>query len=492
MKKTLSIPLLVIAMLFVGCAEPVPRPPHSLMEYEMIRRSRTESYPVRTIITGNLQRVLDEELPTPDRVGSLRLVLHLGSGDPEVRDRLSKVLSQPNSPYELHRAVLSFLLEKDYPGLAGYVVPALSRLGQDPTVRDSLIQWLTRHPSPEVLTEIVKLWAEEPSTTGLNEPRFRYIVERITGRSWDEALLDGIGSEGSFARGRALEILVHRIPRDSLKQRILSVKPKTQAVTALQSFVETFDYLPATRAEFAAVVTVFKTRLEMMSDAARLAREWGIDYGYRFNVRDFHLLSRLGRDPLRNILRRAQLILELSRSIATRRHVRYSTRSSGRGRVLTDAFGMQAEVLSVSDMWNLYLLNEMLARPRMQLALKIIANRVRSSPDNARNGLVFYQHGQPEAILYPAGESGDEEVYSNSASSQLVRDSRDALCRFHANFKKTSNVAMVGPSAEELRNAKEGNYYGLTLTSVSKYEFCAHYYNPKGLVVSLGKFPFRR
>ncbi len=485
MTKTLMLWLLVpLAMLSAQCAPVAPPPPANLAEYEKVRMGNPTGYPRRTILTYNLQRVLDGERTTDQRVASLQLVLHLGAEDESVRRRLSSILTAPESPYELHHTVLSFLLEKDYPGLAGYVIPALARADQDPRLRDAILQWLSRHPSPVVLGEVVKLWARQPSTTTPGEPRFRLIAERITGLTWEQALLSGINSRGAFPRGEALEILSRRARADSLKKRILRMEPNTAAVAGLQSFLDNFDYLPTTQTEFEAVESIFKTRLEMIADAARIDGKWRRDYGYRFNVRDFHLMSRMGRDPLRTMLRRTQLILELGQSLATRQHVRYGAHPGTGRSVVTDRFGLQVETLSVSDMWNLYLLNEMLTRPRMQLALKIMADNNRADPGSSRGGLVFYQHGQGEAMLYPPDEV-DEGL-------QLVSDGRDSLCLFIAHFEKVYNTSQAGPTADELRRAREGNYYGLILTSVNEYAFCAHYYNPSGQVVSLGKFAFRQ
>jgi len=492
MRKIMALPVLVAGMLAAGCAQPPPPPPHSLAEYEQMRVSNPRGYPQKTIVMNNLQRVLNPDMATADRVESLRLVLHLGAEDEQVRDSLSAILTEPNSPYELHRTVLTFLLAKDHPGLAAYVVPALSRADRDPALRDAILEWLTRHPNPAVLGEIVKLWASEPSATGPNEHQFRLIVESIAGRPWDRALLDGINSSSPFARGRALEILAKRIVHDSLKKRILSLPPQTSSMASLQSFIETFDYLPETRAEFAATTTIFKTRMEMIGDAAVVDAQWRRRYGYQFNIRDFHLLSRIARDPLRTMLRRTQLILELGRSLARRRHVRYSARTNDRASVQTDRFGLQVERLTISDLWNMYLFNEMFSRPRMQLALRIIAGRNRSDPDGARSGLIFYQHGQAEAMLYPPAEGGDQSAPGGSASARMVREGRDALARFYTHFEKVYNSSRVGPSDEEMRAARQGNYYGVILTSINEYSFCAHYYTPTGLVVSLGRFPFRK
>jgi hypothetical protein len=493
MHKILLLPLGLVAMLALSCAKPVPPPPHSLAEYEwMCRSSARGTYPRRTILMRNLQRVLNSELSTVQRVASLQLVLHLGADDETVREQLFTVLREPSSPYELHQVVLPFLLEKDYPDLAGYVVSGLARSDQDPKLREECLQWISRHPTPEVLGEVVKLWAVEDSVSGVNELKYRHIVERIAGQSWDTALLEGISGKRTFPRGRALEILIKRISTDSLKQRILRMGPKTDAMAALQSFLENFDYLPADRTQFAAVVTIFKNRLKLMSGAASLAKQWGVDYGYQFNVRDFHLLSRMASDPFRTMFRRSHLILELSKSLATRRHVHYSHRIHNRGRVPTVRFSLQVEMLSICDLWNLYLLDEMLNRPRMQLALKIIADRSRTDPDSTYSGLIFYRNGQPEAMLYPPTRSGNEESFDDDEDPRLTRDTRDAISRFRTHFSKVNNISRTGPSVDELRQAREGNYYGLILTSVNKHAFCAHYYNSNGLVISLGNFPFER
>jgi len=489
----LAVTVIATLLLADGCTQPTPTVPHSLAEYSQMRRTNPKAYPVKTLRMKNLQRVLDNELPTQQRVDSLNLLLYLGAEGPEVTNRLSQVLAQPDCPYEIHDAVLAHLMEQNHPGLAAYVVPALAQGNQDPRFRDAILDWLMRNPSPDVLGQIVKLWAEEPAPTGPNEPRFRHITERITGRKWDEALIAGINSRRSFPRGRALEILASdRVPHTMLKRRILQIHPETEAMAALQSFAETFDYLPSNRAEFAAVVTIFKTRLDMISDVARLAEQWRADYGYTFNIRDFHLLSRLARDPLRNMLRRTQLILEISRSLGTRQHVQYSAGPSPTGRAYTDQFGLQVHSLTLADLWNIYLLNEMLNRPRMQLALRILADRVRSDPTSPTNGLVFYQNGQAEAVLYPAAEATGTVSGLQPVSKQMVTAGRDSLCRFYTHFERVENADKAGPNSDELADSEKGSYYGLILTSVDQYSFCAHYYSPAGRIVSLGKFPFSR
>lgn len=483
MPKRLFLLFVIVAVLSVRCAPVAPPPPHNLAEYERMRSDNPQAYPSRTIIMKNVQRVLDTEQTTEHRIASMQLVLHLGADDVTVMDHLSLVLSEPNSPYQLQYAVLSFLLEKDHPNLARYIVPALARADQDPRLREAILQWLMRHPSSVVLGQIVKLWSDEPSNTSIREPLFRNIAERVSGQTWDQALLDGINSTEHFPRGRSIEVLARRIPLHTLKRRIEQLDPDSEDMGALQSFIDNFDYLPTTRTEFAAVTTIFKSRLEIISDAARLNMQWNSDYGYHFNVRDFHLLSRLARDPLRMTLRRTQLILEISKAVIQRGHVSYSRLSRSPGEVHTDRFSLQVENLSIGDLWNLYLLDEMLRRPRVQMALKILSGHNRSDENSSQGGLVFYQYGHGEAVLYPPEDLAE--------ASRLVLHGRDALARFGTRFEKVYNTDNTGPSPTQLHSAKIGNFYGLTLTSVDENTFCAHYYNPKGIVVSLGKFSFR-
>ncbi len=492
-RRNLKTYLFALVMILpLGCTVEPPAPPHTLGEYERLQATHPGAYPQQTLLLKNLQRVLDSERPTPQRMESLKLVLHIGSDDPTIHQQLAAVLHEPHSPYELRRSVLTILMENNYPGLADYVIPSLSNAEEDPALRDALLQWLSRNPSPVVLSQVVKIWAEESSPAGLNEPRYRHIVERISGRSWDDTLLAGINNPEPFERGRALEILTRRLSSAVLKQRILSANPQSEAMASLQSFQENFDYLPSNRAEFAAVATLFKTQLAMIRDASRLAWRWRDEYGYVFNVRDFHLLSRLVRDPLRPILRRTRLVLELGQAIYSKEHVSYSLREANAGDVYTDRLSRQVDDLSISDIWNLYLLNDMLRRPRMQLALAVMADHSRADSHSASSGLVYYQHGQAEAMLYPAADNPNIPARGEVVTPQMVRDGRDGLCRFITHFEKVYNTSQVGPDADELRQAKMNGYYGLILTGIDELTFAAHYYNPDGAVVSLGKYPFRK
>jgi hypothetical protein len=157
-----------------------------------------------------------------------------------------------------------------------------------------------------------------------------------------------------------------------------------------------------------------------------------------------------------------------------------------------DSFRLQAAKLTMVDLWNLYLLNEMLARPHVRMALAVMAQRDRADTRSAWGGLVFYRNGQAEAVLYPFSATArlDDRRYIPGARAQA--QARDCLMRFCGHFEKVENGIRAGPDAEELFAAREGDYYGVVFTSVSDKSFCAHYYTPKAAVVSLGVLEYRR
>jgi len=434
----------------------------------------------------NLQRVLDRQVRPANRLESMRLVTHLGHSDPGVSDQLAAVLDEKDCPPALFEAVLEYLLKSDHPGLAGHVVGVLPRIGPGQAVlREAVLEWLAKHPTPEVLSEMVKLWAAEPSTTSVNEHRYRRIVERITGKPWDSALLESLNTPGFYARGSALEVLAGRIRSDTLSDRIARLPARVDAIRTLQAFGYRFRYLPKTAAELLAAASLYKTRADMIPDASRLYGRWRDETGYIFAIRDFHLISRLARDPLRTSLRRSQLVLELGQSLGSRPQP-----PNNPSRAQESRFWPQTGNLTMADLWNLYLLNEMLARPRVQLALKMLAEQDRADKRTAWGGLVFYENGQAEARLYPSDTDAGADDLNYVPCRLAVVDGRDAMCRFRGHFEKVDNSDRAGPSAAELRDAKEKGYYGLVLTSLGNDSFAAHYYNPRGLVVSLGKLPF--
>lgn len=470
-----------------GCAEAPPSPPHSMVQVQELRRTHPDAYPPYVVVQINLQRVLDDRLSEAERAESLNVVTRLGAENPEALGELAGVLSQENLPVQLQHAVLTLLLKKDYPVLAGAVVKALPDIKPGTGMRDAILDWLSRHGDMEVLAEVVKQWAQEPTVDGPNEARFRQIVERISGKMWDEALLAGLNSEGAFARGSALDVLGQRMATPALRKRIGVMRPNAEAVRILQEMMERFDYLPTSRAELLACAAAYKTQRERMRESTALFARWQADYGYQFNIRDFHLLGRITQDPLRDRLGRTHLRLQLSESTLERKHP--PTRAVTGAAAATDRYEQQVNHLSMSDLWHLYLLSEMLSRERVQIALRIMAERDREDASRPWGGLVFYENGRAEAKLYPA-RSGDDTVYD--PTDRAVRDGRDALCFFHAHFEKVDNAKRTGPDAAELRRAAQGNTNALVLTSLNDKEFCAHFYTPAGRVVSLGIFPLRK
>ncbi|HOF17853.1 MAG TPA: hypothetical protein PK082_03005 [Phycisphaerae bacterium] len=482
----------VFAASLTGCVQPTPNPPASQAEYEKMLRSNPQAYPRQTIVLFNLRRVMDGELAPTARLNSLQLADQLGGDDPQVRAQIASVLAQPQTSPEFREAVLTYLLKKDYPDLTAYVVAALPQLGAQTALREEVLRWLAAHPSPAVLSEVVRLWAEEESATGPNEPRYRAVVERVSGKDWKTALAEGVNSPEFTSRASAVEVLAKRIGQEELRALIEKTPPRTDAMGALQTFSALFDHVPTERSELLAAVQLYKNHSGRLAETSKLAARWKEDFGYRFNVRDFHLVNGLAGDPLRTILRRTQLVLEISHEINTRRHAHHKPSAYGAPDDYRDRFSDQVDKLSLADLWNLYLLNEMLTRPRIQLALRIMALRDRADAHSAWGGLVFYENGMAEAKLYPPEQEGGENDLTYTPCRRAVYDRRDSLCSFAGHFDKAENSARVGPDAAELLDARRNNYYGLVLTSLDDETFAAHYYNPSGQVVSLGIFPFRK
>lgn len=485
-KVAAAVMLAAMCLSLSGCPEPFPGPPTSRAEHSRMQRANPQAYPAYTIVLHNIRRVFDRDLPTQERMESLRLAMDLGEGEPELRARLVAVLSAPDAPMEMRREVLDFLLAKDYADLAEHVVPMLSRLRPGDKLLDSILDWLVKHPQPDVLAEVVKLWAKEESIIGPREKRFRSLVEQMTGRPWDQALLEALNTPSFSARGSTLEILAARTTAAALQQNILGMQPQTEAVTVLRAYLNDFSYLPADAQELVASVWVYKARHHLLGDAAKLASTWRQSAGYHFNIRDFHLLSQLGLDPVQTDYRRTDLLLKVGKDIKGRPHVQRRRGSQTHD----DELWANIKDLQVPDAWNLYLLNSMLMQARVQQALRIMAERDLQDRAAAWGGLVFLRGSRPQAMLYPADKAAraDDLTYVPTDRAQI--ECRDALCMFRAHFEKVLNTDRAGPTDEELADAKRCNYYGLVLARLNQRTFCAHYYNPRGIVVSLGVFPF--
>ena len=480
---------LLAGVLACGCATKQPPVPHNLADYDKLRQRNPQAWPPQTIVARNLARVADPDLPKPERLASLNLVMHLSGEDPTAVASLGQIAAGAELPPELKETAYAFLSDKGHRialGPAG--VPG------SPELRRTVLTQLLRKPRQQDLTKVVKFWAHERSTTGPNEQLYRHAAETIAGTEWDRALLNAINAEKFAARGSAIAVLARRMPISLLRARVAEVRPRSLPFKALKKFLNTFDYLPTSGVEFYSTTMAYYKQSEVLAGAARLYGHWHDNYGYNFNIRDFHLLDGIAKDPLRTDLRRTQLILEVGRACNARRHVRHKPSAPGAEDDYVDRFWLQVDSLTMADLWNLYLLNEMLRRPRVQLALWVISAHDRRDTTKPYGGLVFYRSGLADPTFYPY-EKGEKVPVNDLVyfpPQRAKRDRRNALCRFHGHFEKAGNAARVGPTSGELRDARLNNYYGLVLTSISDQEFCAHYYNPRGVAVSLGVFPFRR
>lgn len=496
-----------------GCLKPTPPVPCNTAEYNQLEQTNPRLYTGQTIVLRNLTRVLDKSLPMEERIASLELLR-----DPRLKDveqpamrELSTLGSEQGAPDELVRLAEEVLASR---GLSGRIA---IRKGATPPVPPGPVPPAPKPPGPkppgpvrptppepsppkpvgppdlELLAGRVKRWAQDPTNTLESEQQYRQAIRQMTGKEWDAALWELINTPGFLARGSALEVLNQRVPRKQLTRMISSVtQPRTDAMAALGVFLRRLGYIPANGTEFMAATLLYKTREDMIREAAKYSEKWNTEYGYEFNVRDFHLLSRLALDPLQEELRRIDLILRLGKALSGRPHA--AARSGNGGARIDDHFDQQVEKLKMPDLWNLWLLNGMLEREQVQMALRATAAGDRDDRQHAWGGLVFYANGRAEARRYSSGLAvggrANDLIYV--PSTRAVLDSFDALCRFHCHFEKANNQKRAGPTPEELRQGKEDNVHGLVLTSISKDVFCAHYYNPSGVVVSLGMFPFRQ
>ena len=483
---------LVVALLAGGCEViEVKPPPVTLDEYEQSKADPARAYPPETVALHNLRRVLDRDLPEAQRVESLRLASHLGKDSPDVRAQLASLLADESSGETLRTTALDVLLAQDHPELAPYVARVLPKLDPGSPLKERVLAWLSRHPSPGALAEVVKLWAQEASPTGLSEPRYRHAVEALSGKKWDQALLDGINAASFGARGSALAVLAARLSPAKLRQGLLALAPRSQAILAMRTFLARFNYLPFNGKSLLTCVWLYATKGPLFDGAAAQSADWRRKYDYAFDVRDFHVLSRLARDPMRRNLPRSALIVALAESLLKRQHVSREVPRAAGEYGFSDRFSKHVESLTMGDLWKLHLLDEMLRRPRVQRALRVMAAGDRADTRNAWGGLVFYSKGQVEAKLYPPGGNGQQADLLYRLTREAARDAHDSLCRFHGHFERADNAARIGPSTEELQAARGGNYCGLVLTSLDERSFCAHYYNPAGISISLGRFPFR-
>ncbi len=472
-----------------GCHAPPANPPQSLPELQAYQQRRCQDFTLQAIALHNLKRALSTSLAPEKRIESLRVVEQLGTTGAETYTSLAAALADSQTPPVVRQAILAYLIKKDYPGLGQHVSNALPH-AQDPALRSAILEWLYEHPAPELLSEVVKLWASQESLDTGTEARYRGIVERLARQKWDDALLSGLNASGFAARGSAVEVLAARLPPAMLRRKLAELTPRSQAGQALKYFAERFDYVPVTGRELLACVLAHGHGDEQLNQVARIALEWQTHYHYRFNIRDFHLLARLAGDPLRKPMSRRELTEKLSRAIAYRQQT--TTRPAGRaappvrdGRPV--GFDAQAESLSMADLWNLWLINEMLNRPRALQAVQIMAKGDRADQSSQWGGLIRYEQGQAEAKLYPPEARRADDQYL--ASRQMLDSAPDALAFFIGHFGPAGGSrGPVGPSAREIGLARQWNLCGVILAGAEPGGLSVTYFTPEGLTIDMGNF----
>ena len=445
--------------------------PVTVDEYE----ANASGFPTQTIRLFNMRRVLDESLSTEQRRESLKLAMHLVGNDPEGVKSMLTLLAQTDLRTELTPEGLDVLLKSDQPNTAPYVLRALSVLPPG-HLRDAVFDWLARNARADITESIIKAWAIEP-VNGPDEEQYRRVISRATGLNWPEALLEGINAPSFFARGSSMSLLAGRFDVEKLDEILENIEPRTEAMAALQAAVRQVKYVPSNGSELLSTVMVYRSRGGTLEAATELNELWRTEYGYRFNIRDFHLLSHI-TDGFRRMLTRDELEGILGRQTSGRLHV---PASSG----VIDSFASQVDLLSVADLWNIYLIDHMVRRPKVVGALRVLA-RNPAEERTTVGGLVVYKNGRAEPILYePARRMRGDEFYP---TQRLLDDSRDSMCRFVIRFGDDFEGVTIGPGLEDLSSAARGNFYGLVLTLAGDSELCAHYYNPHGIVISLGRF----
>ncbi len=483
MKFSCLLLLASVVSLLAGCAQLPPHPPHTVAEFLQHQRSGKQEFPPNTIARHNAHRVFDDSLTADERLESLRVLERVDVAGEQTYPTLAIVLTQRQTPPEVRRGVLAFLAERDCPGLAEHVAEALPD-ADSAQLRSALLNWLHKHPSNVSLVSVVKLWAAEKPISDKSEMRYRQLVKRISGKSWSDALLDGLNTPKFFARGSAIEILSSRLESEPLCRKISALKPRTQTAAVLKYFAMSFAYVPGTRRELLAEVVLHREGPSRLTPAERMVNQWRKMYDYRFNIRDFHTVSRLATDPMRKSLSRAQLILEISQGIIKRRAAR-TKRLFRRGRLVD--FAAQTESLSIADMWNLMLVSEMLDKKRIRRALRVTAKRDMAERNSQSGGLIRYEHGRAEAILYPPAKKQGDDKYV--PTRQMLKDALDSLCYFVGHFSEVAeNISRIGPGEKELAFAAKYNICGVVFTTVAGGRLNATYFTPGGVVVDLGEF----
>ena len=507
--KHLILPFCVLVIFAAGCVESIPAPPRTVAEFTKIQRTHPQQYARSTVMQHNIQRVLDPDLPAVERQSSLELISSLVGPNGELPVEVSAVLLQKDCPPALRQRVLGKGVGvaaaktsgiRTSPAIGDPTLPAkkptvppstaatatplpLSQLASAPAGprRRATLRWLIKNPRPQVVADLCKAWAKE-TPNGSDEQLFRQAVANAGSGRWQDVLLNSLNAKRFAARGSALLVLSGRGAEIDLLNRVKAMTAQTVSVQAMQTFADKFGYVPANGGQLLACVIIRSANSGSLDSPARLAAQWSSRYNYKFNIRDFHLLNRLAADPLRNKITRDELVKQLVTKFARRKHADRRTA----------LFGKQAASMTMPDLWNLVLLDEMLQRPRVALALRILADRLRAGLNSPRSGLVFLEGGKASAKLYPQAVDSTAGDRDHVPERELQQAGFSALSHLHTRFEKVYNGDRASASSREISAAGQANFYNLLLASVDSGTFSAVYYNPDGRAVSLGIYAFKK
>ena len=500
----------IITGVAIACEGPaLNNMPYNLAQYRQMGKSARLRYHDESIIDCNVSRVCNPEHSEKVRLDSLDLLLNMGATkDATGRVHREDVLSYDHrkslastlratskTPPRLKRKILKYLLEKRHPNLGAFATAFLRSKTdlQDPTVKEvrrlATNYFLTSNTN---VASILDAWAKDLHPTAEQDESFRSALEMVTKKRWDESLLDAIVSSDVPQRlkPRVWEILARQKTPADLKQMIkerpvysdMSENSKLFLI-GLKTFLDKFDFLPTNKHQFLYTVILYKKSLnrdDLFSGAVKMHNQWKREFDYKFNIYDYHLLSRMKRDPIRKSLKRHKLEGEIGKVLTKRKHLPCKA-------VKTVKFWTQVDNLSMADLWNIYLLNDMFSKPRTLASFVAVADYDRKRYKNcALAGLIFYQNSNAVVEPFEPDEKKSVSDLKYAPSRLLVTSSRDSLCRYICHFERVKNAKRAGPTKEELKEAMTEGWNGLIITQVDKNHFAAHYFNPKGIVISLG------
>ncbi|MCY2929994.1 MAG: hypothetical protein NTV86_10965 [Planctomycetota bacterium] len=531
-----------------GCNKPPVTMPVTLIDYQRLQSENPQDYPPGNVLKLNLVRVLDTGLTEEDRLTSMEVVTYLQPRSQGDLDALATVQNEKNSP-RLAAAARQYLQRvPSLPpvpdrGATGVASSALARrtdpddpryssdragsvgsyrtgtsdtgypaagtgdtTARPPTVspydvRSQRLRELLTNGRADDLSEVIIYWGQEPAPPDERvDGGYRAAIEKITGKPWDEALLDAINQPRFTARGSAVEVLSARIAQPALVQRVAAVTtPNSEAMQVMKVFASQFGYVPGTRQELLSAVRVYRAYNGRLEQGAKLARQWrqesqGLDDAagargqriYRFNIRDFHLLAGLAQDPGNSRTDRLSLVAELANSTPAGRPAPPVTG------VETSTMSAAVGKMSMADLWNVWLMNGMLASPAFRADLRQVAERDLADTRAAWGGLIVYNAlaKRVEVRSADAARTGAYDDVRYLPPQTVIDKTPLAMARIHGHFNRVNGAALAGPTRQEVQDAVVGNYCGLVLTRISDREFCAYYYNPGRLVLGLGTFNF--